>query len=149
MSAVKLSTIRTRLKTAIEAIGGAGLKESPLPYQAFGRTPNGIGQKAFAVGVLSATSSDERQKPTVGTLCTTQIEVRFSYRLRPLAQNEDVDNIMNLENDIIIALCNRANAALYANIHIKFLSVNRILADTGEYMISNIEFQILHYLPLQ
>ena len=42
MSAVKLSVIRSRLKTAIENISGGGLNESPLPFQAFGRTPNAI-----------------------------------------------------------------------------------------------------------
>ena len=55
MGTVKLSEIRSRLKTAIEAIAGEGLKESPLPFQAFGRTPNAIGNKSFAVGIISST----------------------------------------------------------------------------------------------
>jgi hypothetical protein len=149
MSAVKLSTIRTRIKTAIEAIAGEGLKESPLPFQAFGRTPNAIANKAFAVGILTSTSTDDRQKPTIGTLTRTAIQIQMAYRVRPLAQNTDVDNALDVENAIIVALCKRSDTALYANIHIRFESVSRVLVDTGEYMLSSINFEVLHYLPLQ
>ena len=149
MSGVKLATIRTRIKTAIEAIAGAGLKESPLPFQAFGRTPNAIANKAFAVGILTSTGTDDRQKPTIGTLTRTSIQIQVAYRIRPLAQNTDVDNALDLENDIIIALCNRSDSALYADIHIRFETSSRTLVDTGEYMLSSINFEVLHYLPLQ
>ena len=149
MGAVKLSTIRTRLKTALQSIVGAGLVESPLSFQSFGRTPNSIAHKAFSVGVLSSTSADDRQRPTIGTLTQTDIQIQVGYRIRPLAQNADVDNAMDLENDIIIAVCNRADSTLYQNLHFKFTSVNRTLVDTGEYLISSINFESLHYLPLQ
>ena len=149
MGAVKLSTIRGRMKTAIEAIAGAGLKESPLPFQSFGRTPNAIAQKAFAIGVLTSTSTDDRQKRTIGTLTQTAVQIQVAYRIRPLSQNTDVDNALDLENDIIIALCNRTDSTLYADIHIKFETSTRILVDTGEYMLSSINFEVLHYLPLQ
>ena len=148
MSAVKLSVIRSRLKTAIENIGN-GLKESPLPFQAFGRTPNAIGHKSFAIGILSSTSTDDRQKANIGTLTQTDIQIQLSYRLKPLAQNEDVDNAMDLENDIIISICNRGNTALYQNLHFKFVSCSRVLVDSGEYILSSINFESLHYLPLQ
>ena len=82
MSAVKLSVIRSRLKTAIENIGN-GLKESPLQFQAFGRTPNAIGHKSFAIGILSSTSTDDRQKANIGTLTQTDIQIQLSYRLKP------------------------------------------------------------------
>ena len=73
MGAVKLSTIRTRLKTAIQSIVGAGLVESPLPFQSFGRTPNSIAHKAFSVGVLSSTSADDRQRPNTSGLSNSTI----------------------------------------------------------------------------
>ena len=149
MSTIKLSVIRTRLKTAIEGIPLIGLKESPLPFEAFGRTPNSIGHKSFSVGVLDSTSTDDRQKLTIGTLTETNIQIQVSYRLKPLAQNVGVNDAMDIENDIIIALCNRTDVTLYANLHIKFVSVNRTLAETGEYIISSINFETLHYLPLQ
>lgn len=149
MGAVKLSTIRGRMKTAIEGISGAGLKESPLPFQSFGRTPNAIGHKSFSIGVLTSTSTDDRQKRTIGTLTQTAFQIQMAYRIRPLSQNTDVDNTLDLENDIIIALCNRADSSLYADIHIKFETSTRILVETGEYMLSSLNFEVLHYLPLQ
>ena len=149
MSAVKLSVIRSRLKTAIENISGGGLNESPLPFQAFGRTPNAIGHKSFAIGILGSNSTDDRQKANIGTLTQTDIQIQMSYRLKPLAQNEDVDNAMDLENDIIIAVCNRTDTTLYQNLHFKFVSCSRVLVDSGEYILSSINFESLHYLPLQ
>lgn len=149
MSAVKLSTIRNRIKTAIESIVGEDLKESPLPYGAFGRTPNSIAHKSFAVGLLNTTAQGDRQKATVGSLTLTGLIVTLAYRLRPLAQNTDVDNTMDLENKIIIALCNRGDTSLYANTHFKFTSLTRTLSENGEYLISDISFELLHYLPLQ
>tara|TARA_B100000963_G_C22484040_1_gene606061 strand:+ start:190 stop:639 length:450 start_codon:yes stop_codon:yes gene_type:complete len=149
MSAIKLSVIRSRLKTAIENISGGGLKESPLPFQAFGRTPNAIGHKSFSIGILSSNSTDDRQKANIGTLTQTDIQIQMSFRLKPLAQNEDVDNAMDLENAIIIAVCNRTDTNLYQNLHFKFVSCSRVLVDSGEYILSSINFESLHYLPLQ
>ena len=60
-----------------------------------------------------------------------------------------LDNALDLENDIIIALCNRSDSALYADIHIRFETSSRTLVETGEYMLSSINFEVLHYLPLQ
>ena len=149
MSAVKLSTIRNRLKTALEAIAGADLKQSPLPYGAFARTPNSIAHKAFAIGFTSSTAQDDRQRATVGSLTQTSLVITMAYRLRPLAQIADVDNTLDLENNIIIAVCNRADTSLYANTHFKFTNLNRVLSENGEYLLSDISFEILHYLPLQ
>ena len=148
MTAVKLSTIRGRIKTAIEAIAGEGLKESPLPYYAFGRTPNSIGHKAFSIGFLGTVAGENRQKPNVGALTQTQLDISVCYRLRPLSQTADFDNALDLENKIIIALCDRTNATLYQNTHIKFTTLNRSLVETGEYILSSIGFEILHHLPL-
>ena len=149
MGTTKLSVIRSRFKTAIEAIVGAGLTQSPMPYEAFGRTPNSIAHKSFAVGVLSSVAQQDRQKPNVGSLTITTIDIKMTYRIRPLAQITDVGNTMDLENDIIIALCNRAYTTLYENIHIKFTNLSRSLVDSGEYMLSSIGFEIMHYIPLQ
>ena len=98
---------------------------------------------------MNSTSAEDRQKPTIGTLTETNTQIQLSYRLKPLAQNVGVDNSMDLENDIIIALCDRTDVNLYPNLHIKFVSVDRNLVDTGEYLLSSINFEILHYLPLQ
>ena len=99
--------------------------------------------------ILSSTSTDDRQKANIGTLTQTDIQIQLSFRLKPLAQNEDVDNAMDLENDIIISICNRGDTALYQNVHFKFVSCSCVLVDSGEYILSSINFESLHYLPLQ
>lgn len=145
---LKLSTIRSRLATSITSMAD-GLKESYLPYDAFGRTPNSIAHKAFAVGIGGTSANDERQRTTVGALCSTDIDIKMAYRIRPLAQLPDIDSTMDLENDIIIKLLDRTNTTQYADgFHLKFTNVSRQLTDSGEYMISTIQFESIHYIPL-
>jgi hypothetical protein len=72
--------------TALEAIAGAGLKESPLPFDAFGRTPNSIAHKAFSVGIGGSNAMDDRQRPTEGAMLQTDLDITFAFRLRPLDQ---------------------------------------------------------------
>lgn len=148
MATVRLSSIRSRVATALEAIAGAGLNQSPLPYGAFGRTPNSIAHKAFAVGIGGSNAMDDRQRPTEGAMLQTDLDITFAFRLRPLDQLTDVDNQLNLENTIITALLDRSNAVLYPNLHIKLISTNRALTDSGEYILSTLSFEALHFIPL-
>ena len=146
MSSVKLSTIRSRVATAIQGIGGMNL--SPLPYEAFGRTTNSIAHKAFSVGVGGSNARDDRQRPTEGAMLDTDLNIVMAYRIRPLDQLTDVDGGLNLENDIITKLLDRTDTNLYPNVHIKFVSSSRQLTDSGEYMISTLQFDVLHFIPL-
>ena len=148
MATVKLSIIRSRVATAVEAIVGAGLKQSPLPYGAFGRTPNSIAHKAFSIGMGGSNAQDDRQRPTEGAMLQTDIDIKVSFRIRPLAQLVDVDASLDLENTIIANVLDRTNTTLYQNLHIKLLSTNRQLTDSGEYMISTLSFELLHFTPL-
>ena len=101
MATVKLSIIRSRVATAVEAIVGAGLKQSPLPYGAFGRTPNSIAHKAFSIGMGGSNAQDDRQRPTEGAMLQTDMDIKLSFRIRPLAQLVDVDASWDLENSKI------------------------------------------------
>lgn len=148
MATVKLSIIRSRVATAVEAIVGAGLKQSPLPYGAFGRTPNSIAHKAFSIGMGGSNAQEDRQRPTEGAMLQTDMDIKVSFRIRPLAQLVDVDASLDLENTIIANVLDRTNTTLYQNLHIKLLSTNRQLTDSGEYMISTLSFELLHFIPL-
>ena len=148
MATVKLSIIRSRVATAVESIVGAGLKQSPLPYGAFGRTPNSIAHKAFSIGMGGSNAQDDRQRPTEGAMLQTDMDIKVSFRIRPLAQLVDVDASLDLENTIIANVMDRTNTTLYQNLHIKLLSTNRQLTDSGEYMISTLSFELLHFIPL-
>lgn len=147
MSTVQLSTIRSRIATAISSI--TGTKLSPLPYEAFGRTTNSIAHKAFAVGIGGSDAADDRQRSTEGAMMSTDVFVTMAYRIRPLDQLTDIDNALNFENDIIKKVLDRTNTTLYQNLHIKLVSSQRQLTDSGEYMLSTLSFESLHFIPLQ
>ena len=73
----------------------------------------------------------------------------MSFRLRPLGMLSDFDSALDLENEIIKRMISGdSETILFPNLQIIFLNVQRNLTDSGEYMLSNINFQILHYLPL-
>lgn len=146
MASIKLSTIRERFTNAIDDI--SGMIKTYLPYDVFGRTPNSIAHKAYSVGIGGSNANDERQRASTGCLLSTDVDVKMSYRIRPLDQLTDVDAAMDLENDIIIAILDRTNGNLYPNLHIRFESSQRAMTDSGEYMISTLQFQTLHYIPL-
>jgi len=149
MATIKLSVIRKRVAVALEGISGAGLRESPLPFQAFGRTPNSIAHKAFSVGIGGSNASDDRQRPTEGAMLQTDLDITFAFRIRPLDQLTDIDLQLDMENTIITALLDRSNAVLYPNLHIKLISSTRLLTDSGEYVLSTLSFEALHFIPLQ
>ncbi len=147
MSTVKLSTIRSRMSTAVDAITGMNL--SPLPYEGFGRTVNTIAHKAYSIGIGGSNAQDDRQRPIEGAMLTTDVDIKMAYRIRPLDQLTDVDGGLDLENDIITKILDRTDSNLYPNLHIKFVSSSRQLTDSGEYMISTLSFDVLHFIPLQ
>ena len=78
----------------------------------------------------------------------TDMSIKMAYRLRPLAQLADVDNGLDLENTIISNLLDRTKTTLYPNLHVRFISSNRIFTDSGEYVISTLSFELLHFIPL-
>lgn len=147
MATLKLSTIRGRISTALEGLG-EGLKQSPLPSGGFGRTPNSIAHKAFSVEIGGSNAQDDRQRSIEGAMLQTDMNIKLAYRIRPLSQLVDVDGCLDLENVIIANLLDRSNSSLYPNLHIKLISSNRILTDSGEYIISTLSFELLHFIPL-
>jgi hypothetical protein len=77
------------------------------------------------------------------------MDITFAFRIRPLDQLTDIDLQMDMENTIITALLDRSNAVLYPNLHIKLISSTRLLTDSGEYVLSTLSFEALHFIPLQ
>ena len=147
MATVQLSAIRSRIATAIGAIAGTQL--SRQPYEAFGRTTNTIAHKGYAVGIGGSNAADDRQRTTEGAMLSTDVFVVAAYRIRPLDQLVDIDDALDFENDIIKKVLDRTNTTLYQNLHLKLISSQRQLTDSGEYMLSTLSFESLHFIPLQ
>ena len=147
MATVQLSAIRSRIATAIGTIAGTQL--SRQPYEAFGRTTNTIAHKGYAVGIGGSNAADDRQRTTEGAMLSTDVFVVAAYRIRPLDQLVDIDDALDFENDIIKKVLDRTNTTLYQNLHLKLISSQRQLTDSGEYMLSTLSFESLHFIPLQ
>ena len=146
MGAVKLSTIRSRFGSAIDAI--AGMSISRNPYERFGAIPNTVAHLRFAIGIISCDRIDsDRQKENTGIYAQTIIGIKFAYRLRPKDQITSYDEGFDKSNDLIKACTNRS-PAIYTNLQIYFDNQSHEISDSGEYLIITIRFLIYHFLPL-
>ena len=148
MAAISISTIQDNVADAITAIVGGGFKRSTFPILMFGKTQQTVAHLGFAVGANSTGAVGGRQNPPEGVECTTQIECRFAYRVRPLSQNADYDNLLDKEQLIIKSVLNRSNSTLYQSTHFRFTNAQREISDSGEYFLSSSFFEAYHYLPI-
>jgi hypothetical protein len=136
-----LSSIRRGIATKIEEI--SGFKESKHTPVYFGRTENTVAHKAFSISVSSSTAMEERQRRAVGVYLATPMQVLFSYRLRPLdIYPTDYDGSLDAEEEVI-------NKVLEAyptdnQFSIRYLSSDRTVTDSQEYIIITLSFNILH-----
>lgn len=145
---VKVSTIRARVATAIEAIAGETFKESLFPFPMFGKTQQTVANLGFAVGVDTSQALSGRQRPSEGIEATLNLQVVFAARLRPLQQIIDYDTFLDKEQLIITAILNRGDATLYNDISIRYDSSDRTIVPSGEYFLSTLNFSVYHYIPL-
>jgi len=136
-----LSSIRRGIASKIEEI--SGFKESTHTPDFFGRTQNTVAHKAFSISVASSNAMEERQRRAVGVYLSTPMQVIFSYRLRPLdIYPTDYDAALDAEEQVI-------NKVLETyptdnNFSIRYQGSDRQVADSQEYILISILFNILH-----
>lgn len=146
MAAVDVSTLRTRIAAAVSAL--SGFTEGKQPYTAFLRDPGTVAHKRFAVGAITTTPAQERQRATDGTPVQSVFRIAFYFRLRPKDQIADYGAALTAEHDVIKA-CLAQNGTLLANCQIVFNSVSRREVDTaGEWYTGEVEIRALHLLAL-
>ena len=146
MAAVDFSTIRARFSAAVKTL--SGFTESRNPFDDFNRNPNTIAQKRFSVGIGRVDALEEqRQNAVVGIMCSTQVFVKFPYRLRPKDQVADYDNGMDAVQQVI-AKCTVRAAPLHTDIQIFFRGFDNEITDSGEYIISTLEFCVQHQISI-
>ena len=143
---VNLSTIRQRIATKVDSLDG--FQESRNPFDGYGRSPNTVAHKRFMVGIQGVTArDDDRQRRTEGVMASTQLSIRYAYRIRPKDQLESFDNGLDSAQDVINAITVRSTP-LHDNLQIRFSGMDNELSDSGEWMSITLTFQILHYLFL-
>ena len=146
MSAVGLSTIRSRFATKIS--DQDGFDESRNPFDGYGRSPNTIAHQRFAVGIGSVSSrDDDRQKQPRGVMCETTVLVRYPYRIRPKDQVASYDNALDSAESVMRSITTRSDG-LHEKLQIRFQGLDNELSDSGEYLTITLNFNVLHYLSL-
>lgn len=143
---VNLSTIRQRIATKMATLDG--FDESRNPFDGYGRSPNTVAHKRFMVGIQSVTArDDDRQRRSEGVMATTQVAIRYAYRIRPKDQLESFDDGLDSAQDVINAITVRSTP-LHDNLQIRFGGMDNELSDSGEWMSITLTFEVLHYLFL-
>ena len=134
--ASSFAQVRQAIKTKVETV--TGFKLVPLPPSYFRRIQNTIAHKGFTVDM--PTSSDEGERMRRGlTYVTSTARVIFAYRLRPKDIITDYDLCMDAEEDIINAVLGTVQ-----DMQIRYNRSTRDVPDSMEYMITTLEFTILH-----
>ena len=134
--ASSFAQVRQAIKTKVETV--AGFKLVPFPPNYFRRVQNTIAHKGFTVDM--PTSSDEGERMRRGlTYVSSTARVIFAFRLRPKDIITDYDLCMDVEEDIINAVLEPVQ-----DLQIRYNRSTRDVPDSMEYMITTLEFTILH-----
>lgn len=133
--------VRSLIAAKVSALSGYNLVKMPPQY--FGRVQNTLAHKGFTVDVRSSQDSGERQR-RVGPMLQSIVTVSFAYRLRPKDMYPtDYDAALDAEEDIIRACLTSYNT----DIQVRYVRSTRVVQQSLEYAIHNIEFTVLHTLP--
>ena len=133
--------VRSLIAAKVDALTGFNLVKMPPQY--FGRVQNTLAHKGFTVDVRSSQDSGERQR-RIGPMLQSIVIVSFAYRLRPKDMYPtDYDAALDAEGDVI-----RACLTSYStDIQVRYVRSTRVVQQSLEYAIHNIEFSVLHTLP--
>ncbi len=140
---LKFSQIRAGIASQIDLI--AGMRQAKHLPDYFGRVQDTVAHKAYTIeiGVVNQ-QQNERQRQAVGAYVQTTVIVKFAYRMRPLdVYPTDYDNALDLEYQIIDQ-CLKSYQSIQNKIQIRFVSSDRQSTNSNEYVISTLEFIILH-----
>ena len=146
---VALSTIRSRIATALDAVDTLAFKQSRNPFQEWGRAPNTVAHLNYAVGITSSIedTADRQRTTPEGVMVRTTAAVRFAYRIRPKDQVTSYDESFNAA-EVIMRTITVRSAPLHTGLQIRFSRIIPDMTDSGEYTTTIVEFEILHYLSL-
>ncbi len=139
---LKFSQIRDAFKQQVETVNGFKLMKVLPDY--FGRAQDTIAHKGFTVSVATSAQGAERQRRAVGVYLQTDVQIRFSFRLRPLdVYPTDYDLCLNAEEQVILA-CLNSYGSIQPKVQTRYVSSSRQSTDSNEYMITTINFIVLH-----
>ena len=141
--ALKFSEIRSSFSSQILTLSGFSLSKQLPDY--FGRTRESKIHKSFTVSIpITNEITSERQRRGVGAYVTTQVQVRFAFRLRPLdIYPTDYDLSLDIEEQVINK-CLSSYASIKPEVVVRYNNSSRQATDSQEYMIHIINFTVHH-----
>ena len=134
--ASSFAQVRQAIKTKVQTV--AGFKLVPFPASYFRRVQTTMAHNGFTVDMPSSSDEGERMRRGL-TYVTSTARVIFAYRLRPKDIITDYDLCMDSEEDIINAVLGPVQ-----DLQIRYNRSTRDVSDSMEYMITTLEFTILH-----
>ena len=138
---MSLSVAQVRSAIAAKVAALSGFKQINIPPEYFGRIENTIAHLGFGIMTASSSAVPERQRRHVGLYLSTTVRVIFEYRLRPHdAYPTDYDLALDTEQAVIAAVMGVYNSP----VQLRFERATRRCPDSLEFMISEIEFTVLH-----
>ena len=133
--------VRQAIQTKVETVSGFTLVPFPPTY--FRRVQNTIAHKGFTVDVSTSNDQGERMRGTGSVYLSSTVRVMFAFRLRPKDIVTDYDNSMDTEEDVIKAVLG-SYAGIQAGIQVRYNRSTRDVPDSMEYMVTTLEFTVLH-----
>lgn len=133
--------IRQAIQTQVQTVSGFTL--IPLPPSYFRRVQNTIAHKGFTIDVTTSNDEGERMRGAGSVYISSTVRVIFAYRLRPKDIITDYDNSMDTEQSVIKAVLG-SYAGIQSGMQVRYNRSTRDVPDSMEYMITTLEFTILH-----
>lgn len=146
MALIDSSTLRDRVRTAVDAV--AGTSESRFHPDLFAHDVDQLIHKSFAVDLTEnqAETTDGRQYAAAGAYSGSILRVQVAYRIRGDATNTDISAAYDFEKLV--------RAAVYgisrASINMRYQATQRRIVEgvQSPWQLSEITFRIFHHLPL-
>jgi hypothetical protein len=133
--------VRQAIQTQVQTVSGFTL--IPLPPSYFRRVQNTIAHKGFTIDVTTSNDEGERMRGAGSVYISSTVRVIFAYRLRPKDIITDYDNSMDTEQSVIKAVLG-SYAGIQSGMQVRYNRSTRDVPDSMEYMITTLEFTILH-----
>jgi hypothetical protein len=127
-----------------------GWRESRVAPDNFGRDPNSIGHKAFAVHPTETSDMRAyRGRPAEGLLVETALIVHYSWQLKPTkGMSDSYDDAIDGEQAVVNVLM-AYDTTWPLSYKVQVTRTTRTTSDSGEWVLGQVECRIIHTLPLQ
>ncbi len=114
----------------------------------FGADPASIAHKAFAVGVPETSDTHNyRSIPTEGARAKSTVVIRFSYRVPPKDQVTGYGDCLDAEATVLNQMM-AMDSSWPSDIKVSWERTSRRAVPSGEWLIVEMTFSILHLLAL-